>query len=222
MGVQQVSQVSAGGLGPEEGYNPLGGERRAGAPWGRGWGESRAQRDLCMVVMWWVTRSIAGRTGTFLTYIFFHQTFQVYVYLSALEIVLICRIFIITLCFNFRKRKRTSSCLALMPDLSTSLTRTGQGGVILPYCHGGKPTPRWQIVQSGATPGNTLSLAFNEKCRDYLQACDSAAVASIPLPVETLGGRHDVEVDQIRKLAKAGARKIEKEEYDLGVLLIFR
>ena len=82
------------------------------------------------------------------------------------------------------------------------------------------------MVQSGATPGHTLTWAFNEKCRDYLQAC--AGVAFIPLPVETLGGWHDIAVDQIRKLARAGARNMGKEEDEavrhlfqkLGVLLI--
>ena len=39
-----------------------------------------------------------------------------------------------------------------------------------------------RVVQSGATPGHTLTRAFNEKCRDYLQACESAGVAFIPLP----------------------------------------
>ena len=84
------------------------------------------------------------------------------------------------------------------------------------------------MVQSGATPGHTITRAFNEKCRDYLQACESAGVAFIPLPVETLGGWHDIAVDQIRKLARAGARNMGKEEDEavrhlfqkLGVLLI--
>lgn len=65
-----------------------------------------------------------------------------------------------------------------------------------------------RVVQSGMTPGHTLNLAFNEKCRSYHQACESAGVAFLPLPVETLGGWHAAAVDQIRKLARAEARNI--------------
>ena len=69
-----------------------------------------------------------------------------------------------------------------------------------------------RVVQSGTTPGHTLNLAFNEKCRAYHQACESAGVTFLPLPVETLGGWHAAAVDQIRKLARAGARNMGKEE----------
>ena len=61
-------------------------------------------------------------------------------------------------------------------------------------------------------PGHTLTIAFNEKCRDYLAACQREGIAFIPLPVETLGGWHSKAVDQIRMLAKAQGRAIGKDE----------
>ena len=66
--------------------------------------------------------------------------------------------------------------------------------------------------KSSATPGHTLTVAFNEKCRDYLAACQREGIAFIPLPVETLGGWHSKAVDQIRMLAKAQGRATGKDE----------
>ena len=76
-----------------------------------------------------------------------------------------------------------------------------------------------------SAPGHTLE-AFNDKCRNYLEACEG--ISSIPLPVESLGGWQKRAVDQLRKLVKAEARSTGKEEDDairylfqrLGVLLV--
>ena len=78
------------------------------------------------------------------------------------------------------------------------------------------------------SPGHTLITAFNDKCRDYLQACEREGLAFIPLPVETLGGWHKKAVEQLKKLARAQARSTGKEEdysvrhlfQRLGVLLV--
>ena len=78
------------------------------------------------------------------------------------------------------------------------------------------------------TPGHTLTVAFNEKCRHTLQACLSEGISFIPLPVETLGGWHERAVDQIKKLARAMSRCTGKEEDEsvrhlfqkLGILLV--
>ena len=78
------------------------------------------------------------------------------------------------------------------------------------------------------SPGHTLVTAFNDECRDYLQACEREGLAFIPLPVETLGGWHKKAVEQLKKLARAQARCTGKEEDDsvrhlfqrLGVLLV--
>ena len=69
-----------------------------------------------------------------------------------------------------------------------------------------------RVSNSSSTPGNTLTLAFNEKCRDYLAAFQREGITFIPLPVETLGGWHSKAVDQIRMLAKAQGRAIGKDE----------
>ena len=97
-------------------------------------------------------------------------------------------------------------------------------------CHCGVVSPLLTdtLDLSVTTPGHTLTVAFNEKCRDYLGACEREGIAFIPLPVETLGGWHDKAVDQVRKLARAQARSTGQEEDDairhlfqrLGVLLV--
>ena len=85
-----------------------------------------------------------------------------------------------------------------------------------------------RVDHSITTPCHTLEVAFNDKCRDYLEACEREGISFIPLPVETLGGWHKKAVDQLRKLARAQARSSVKEEEDairhlfqqLGVLLV--
>ena len=46
-------------------------------------------------------------------------------------------------------------------------------------------------------------------------------MAFIPLPVETLGGWYEVAVEQIKKLAKAGARNMGQDE-DIAVKHLFQ
>ena len=85
-----------------------------------------------------------------------------------------------------------------------------------------------RLDNSITTPGHTLVVAFNDKCRDYLEACEREGMAFIPLPVETLGGWHKKAVEQLRKLARAQARSTGKGEDEairhlfqrLGVLLV--
>jgi hypothetical protein len=64
-------------------------------------------------------------------------------------------------------------------------------------------------------PGQTLTCSFNDKCRDYLAACQREGIAFIPLPMETLGGWHAKAELQIKKLlAMAQARTTGKDEDD--------
>ena len=85
-----------------------------------------------------------------------------------------------------------------------------------------------RVDLSITTPGHTLKVAFNDKCRDYLEACEREGITFIPLPVETLGGWHKKAVEQLRKIARAQARSTGKEEEEsirhlfqrLGVLLV--
>ena len=69
-----------------------------------------------------------------------------------------------------------------------------------------------RLDMSVTTPGHTLTVAFNDKCRDYLAACEAEGIAFIPLPVETLGAWHKQAAEQLRKLARAQARSTGKEE----------
>ena len=85
-----------------------------------------------------------------------------------------------------------------------------------------------RLAKSVEILGHTLTQAFNDKCRNTLQACLSEGIAFIPLPVETLGGWHEKAVDQIKKLARALGRSTGKEEekemrhlfQKLGILLV--
>ena len=63
----------------------------------------------------------------------------------------------------------------------------------------GKEQSRETII----IPVHTLDVAFTEKCRDYLEACEREGISFIPLPVETLGGWHKKAVEQLWKLARA-------------------
>jgi hypothetical protein len=85
-----------------------------------------------------------------------------------------------------------------------------------------------RVVQSGTTPGHTLTVAFDNKCRDYLASCEAEGIRFIPLTVETLGAWHKKTAEQLRKLARAKARSTGREEEEcirhlfqrLGVLLV--
>ena len=122
---------------------------------------------------------------------------------------------------------------ALLPG-----TNAKPADVLIPHWSGGRDTaldvtvvspllPN-RLAKSVEKPGYTLTQAFNDKCRNTLQACQSEGIAFIPLPVETLGGWHEKAVDQIKKLARAMARCTGKEEMEetrhlfqkLGVLLV--
>jgi hypothetical protein len=131
---------------------------------------------------------------------------------------------------NLAPRKEEN---ALLPGTSAR-----PADVLIPKWTGGKDTALDVTVVSPlltdrvdlsiTSPGHTLVSAFNDKCRDYLQACEREGLSSIPLPVETLGGWHKKAVEQLRKLARAQARSTGKEEVDsirhlfqrLGVLLV--
>ena len=69
-----------------------------------------------------------------------------------------------------------------------------------------------RLADSATTPGHTLTGAFNDKCRDYLAACQREGIAFISLPVETLGGWNAKAELVIKKLARAQARTTGKDE----------
>ena len=131
---------------------------------------------------------------------------------------------------NLAPRKEEN---ALLPGTSAR-----PADVLIPSWTGGRDTALDVTVVSPlltervdlaiTSPGHTLVTAFNDKCRDYLQACEREGLAFIPLPVETLGGWHKKAVEQLKKLARALARSTGKEEeveirhlfQRLGILLV--
>ena len=94
---------------------------------------------------------------------------------------------------NLAPRKEES---ALLPG-----TNARPADVLIPHWTGGKDTALDVTVVSPlladrldssiTTPGYTLTMAFNNKCRDYLEPCEREGLCFIPLPVETLGGWHE-------------------------------
>jgi hypothetical protein len=115
---------------------------------------------------------------------------------------------------NLAPRKEEN---ALLPD-----TNARPADVLIPHWTEGRDTAldvtvvspllTDRLANSVSTPGHTLTCAFNDKCRDYLAACQREGIAFIPLPVETLGGWHPKAVLQIKKLARAQARTTGKDE----------
>ena len=110
--------------------------------------------------------------------------------------------------------------------------------VLIPHWTGGRDTALDVVVssplladrvaRSADTPGHTLTLAFNRKCSQSLQACEREGIVFIPISVETLGGWHKKAEDQVKRIARAQARSSGKEEdvaikqlfQKLGVLLV--
>ena len=72
--------------------------------------------------------------------------------------------------------------------------------------------PEGQNFHSAPNLGHTLTVAFKDKCRDYLAACEAEGLSFISLPVETLGGWHKQAAEQLSKLARAKARSTGEEE----------
>ena len=115
---------------------------------------------------------------------------------------------------NLAPRKEEN---ALLPGTSAR-----PADVLIPHWTGGRDTALDVTVVSPlltdrldnsiTTPGHTLVEAFDNKCRDYLAACEREGICFIPLPVESLGGWHKRAVEVLRKLAKAQARTTGKEE----------
>ena len=87
-----------------------------------------------------------------------------------------------------------------------------------------------RVDLTATDPGHTLTVAFNEKCRNYHEACKREGISFIPLPmdVETFGGWHPKAVEELRRLARAQARSTGRDEDSairhlfqrLGVLLV--
>ena len=61
-------------------------------------------------------------------------------------------------------------------------------------------------------PGHALTYAFDWKMRKHGEACRREGMVFLPMAVESLGGWHDLAVEQIKKIATAQARQTGDEE----------
>jgi len=76
------------------------------------------------------------------------------------------------------------------------------------------PLQQRLVRQAAATPGHSLTTAYNRKMDQSGDACRKEGMVFIPLPMETLGGWHEQTVLQVKKLAYALARQSGKEQSD--------
>ena len=68
------------------------------------------------------------------------------------------------------------------------------------------------VNQAATTPGHALSTRHKEKMSKHGEACRSAGMVFIPMPVETMGGWHEQTVGQVKKLGSALARQTGQED----------
>ena len=94
--------------------------------------------------------------------------------------------------------------------------------VLIPNWSGGRdtaldvtvvnPLQRELVSRAATTAGHALSHAYNRKMTQAGEACRTAGLVFIPMPMETLGGWHEQTVDQVRKIGSALARHTGQEE----------
>ena len=94
--------------------------------------------------------------------------------------------------------------------------------VLIPRWSGGRdaaldvtvthPLQQAHLAGAAAEPGYSLTQAFNRKVAGAGEECQAAGIAFIPLAVESLGGWHQVAVEEIKRLGKAHARQAGESE----------
>ena len=107
----------------------------------------------------------------------------------------------------------------LLPD-----TERRPADIFIPHWTAGRDTaldvtvvnPLQQATVSGAstTPGFALTYAYNIKMRKSDEECRKQGITFLPLAAESLGGWHEVAVEQIKKLAAALSRQTGQEEQE--------
>ena len=68
------------------------------------------------------------------------------------------------------------------------------------------------VAGAAANPGFALSQAFDRKMRSAADDCRAQGISFLPMAVESLGGWHEVAVNQVKKLASALARQEGRQE----------
>ena len=74
------------------------------------------------------------------------------------------------------------------------------------------PLAATNVQGAATTAGASLSKAFERKVRSAREACRGQGLVFIPLAMETLGGLHEVVVDQVKQLGSALARRTGQED----------
>ena len=67
-------------------------------------------------------------------------------------------------------------------------------------------------ARAATTPGHAMTVAYENKCRVAEELCREQGIAFIPVVAESLGGWHQVALDQFRKLGSALARHTGQDE----------
>ena len=68
------------------------------------------------------------------------------------------------------------------------------------------------MAGAAANPGFALSQAFDRKMRSAADDCRAQGISFLPMAVESLGGWHEVAVNQVKKLASALALQEGRQE----------
>ena len=84
--------------------------------------------------------------------------------------------------------------------------------------------PLQDATRAGAatTPGHALTQAYSKKVRDAGDLCRREGIAFVPMVAESLGGLHNVMVDQVRRLGRALALHTGQDEGQTTSHLISR
>ena len=94
--------------------------------------------------------------------------------------------------------------------------------VFLPYWSGGRDTA-WDVtvthplqaatvVKAASVPGHAATEAYSRKMREAGEECRRQGIIFTPLALESLGGWHNVAVQELKKLGSALARQTGQEE----------
>ena len=104
--------------------------------------------------------------------------------------------------------------------------------LFLPYWTGGmdtalditvvNPLQAGMVEQAAVTPGHALAKSFERKMAKHGEGCRRAGVKFVPLPMETLGGWHDVTVQEVKKMGSALARHTGADDSDTQRHLVQR
>ena len=74
------------------------------------------------------------------------------------------------------------------------------------------PLATSNVAAAAEEAGSALSKAFKRKVQGAAQACQAQGLVFLPVALETLGGFHQVAVEQVKKIGSALARQQGSDE----------